>query len=67
VTFEGEGSKEEIPNGNKEKGCEEESREEKEALTTLAGLEASLIFLQGKLASATSFPEAFCWPRSGDA
>jgi hypothetical protein len=38
ATFEGEGFKEEIPNGNEEEStCEEESRQEEKALTHRRG------------------------------
>jgi hypothetical protein len=57
----GEGFKEETPDGNQEKGSEEGSEEE-ETLTNRAGRRPRKFFLQEKLASATSFPEAFRCP-----
>ena len=44
ATFQGEGFKEELLNGNEEKGSKEESREEEETLNEPCGAQASLIF-----------------------
>jgi hypothetical protein len=61
-TFEGEGFKEELPNGNEEEStCEEKGSQEKEALTTAAGPQASLIFLTVWLGLRDFVPGAFCW------
>jgi hypothetical protein len=61
ATFKGEGFKEATPNGNQEKGSEEEGRKEKETLTNPGEAEASLVFAH-KTGLRDFVPGAFCWP-----